>query len=496
MALWLAVGLCAGSGFALTTLGWSRRGSFAEDLLLRSSLSAGFGLGIFSVVYLFARIFFAEILATRNLLLADVIMFTVLAAAAVVRSRFRLVRFGFPALTDDGGWPAWLERTLRAALVIVFLIAAYAAVMRMLVFPHGDGWDAFAIWNLHARFLFLGGEHWRDGFTSLVGGSHPDYPLLLPAAIAHFWTFLGHDDPRVPAVIGFVFSFATVGVLFAALSILRGRVAAMMAAVALLSTPFFIEQGTAQYADVPLSFFFLAAIVILCLFDKATNLDRVIAGTQKEFADSQPWGLLILAGLATGVAAWTKNEGLLFLFAIIMARVLVVIRRAKTQHLRQAGDRASSTQIWLDVPALLSGLAPGLMLVLYYKHLIAIPGDLFSDPATAVSKLQDPGRYWAIFAGSVKGIFRFGHWFVVPATVALAGIAVVFGKDSRYIPQPGFVTGVLALSLTFIGYFCVFLITPYDLHWHLRFSLMRLFLQLWPSVVFLVFLALRDTAAV
>jgi hypothetical protein len=505
MALWLAVGLCVGSGFALVTLWWSRRGSFAEDILLRVFLSAGFGLGIFSVVYLFARIFFAEILATRNLLLADVIMFAVLAAAAVVRSRFRLVKFGFPALTDDDGWPAWLERTLRAALVIVFLIAAYAAVMHMLVFPHGDGWDAFAIWNLHARFLFLGGEHWRDGFTSLVGGSHPDYPLLLPAAIAHFWAFLGHDDPRVPAVIGFVFSFATVGVLFAALSILRGRVAAMMAAVALLSTPFFIEQGTAQYADVPLSFYFLAAIVLLSLFDGATIDGATVDGatTNATTTDSaptgssntQPWGLPILAGLATGFAAWTKNEGLLFLFAVVVSRVLVLVRRARTQNLRKRGDRLIPVAIWLDIPALLAGLAPGLFLILYYKHWIAIPGDLFSDPATAVPKLLDPARYWAIFTGSVKGFFRFGHWFLVPATVVLAGIALVFGKDGRFTRQPGFVTGVFALTLTFIGYFGVFLITPYDIHWHLRFSLMRLFLQLWPSVVFLVFLALRNPTA-
>jgi hypothetical protein len=279
----------------------------------------------------------------------------------------------------------------------------------------------------------------------------------------------------------------------------------MMAAVALLSTPFFIEQGTAQYADVPLSFYFLAAIVLLSLFDGATIDGATVDGATTDAtttdsaptgsSNTQPWGLPILAGLATGFAAWTKNEGLLFLFAVVVSRVLVLVRRARTQNLRKRGDRLIPVAIWLDIPALLAGLAPGLFLILYYKHWISIPGDLFSDPATAVPKLLDPARYWAIFTGSVKGFFRFGRWFLVPATVVLAGIALVFGKDGRFTRQPGFVTGVFALTLTFIGYFGVFLITPYDIHWHLRFSLMRLFLQLWPSVVFLVFLALRNPAA-
>jgi hypothetical protein len=50
-------------------------------------------------------------------------------------------------------------------------------------------------------------------------------------------------------------------------------------------------------------------------------------------------------------------------------------------------------------------------------------------------------------------------------------------------------SSVLVLPLILAGYFFIYLITPYDLRWHLRFSLNRLFLQLWPSAVFLFFLA-------
>jgi hypothetical protein len=481
MAFALAVCLCLGSGFALVSLSWPRRslsGSLlANDLLLRASLSTGFGLGSFSVIFYLTLVWHL-----RHLLLVDGVVFAALVLAWAARSRIAPVesQIGLSAAAspeNDECLPVWLRRALTAAFLIVLLVAFYGELNRMRAFPHGDGWDAFTIWNLHARFLFLGGEHWRDGFTALVGGSHPDYPLLLPAAIAHFWTFLGRDDPRVPAVIGVIFTFAVAGVLFAGLAALRGRVQAMMAAIALLSTPFFVEQGTDQYADIPLSFFFLATVVLLCFFD-STSMPRKRR-------------LLILAGLAASFAAWTKNEGLLFLLAIALARVvtLVMCRRADNDA---QNDRSKSGSAFLGTTApLLLALLPGLLLVVCYKHSIGVAGDLFSDPASALPKLLDPARYWAIFAGYVKGFFRFGHWLWVPGTVIVAVLIILWGRDRSQTRLSGFRTSVLALTLTFAGYFGVFLITPYDIHWHLRFSLVRLFLQLWPSALFLFFAAIE-----
>jgi len=48
--------------------------------------------------------------------------------------------------------------------------------------------------------------------------------------------------------------------------------------------------------------------------------------------------------------------------------------------------------------------------------------------------------------------------------------------------------GVLAVML--IGYFFVYVITPQNLEWHLRTSLARLLLQLWPMTLFLFALCL------
>lgn len=466
MSVSLAPLLCFASGFALVSLGWSRREPLAIDLLLRASLSVGFGFGIFSVEYFVCRAF-----SRTNLLAVDLAVLALLAAALVFRSRFLSAPSQETKTEGLDERPVWFRRTVAAAFVFALFAAIYLAIQRVRIYPNGDGWDAFAIWNLHARFLFLGGSQWRDGFTALLPGSHPDYPLLLPAAIAHFWSYFAHDDPRIPSAIGFAFTFATAGVLFATLAFLRGRVAAMIGAIVLLSTPSFIEQGTAQYADVPLSFFFLACVVLLCL-----------GGEERERSSS---GLLALAGVAAAFAAWTKNEGLLFLCALAFARVAILARRRTRTAL---ASEISTTPL----PAV---LVPALLLILYYKHFVGVPGDLFSSPSASLHRLLDSARYWAVIKWYVKGFFRFGHWFLLPVSLLLLALALSTSRDISLARQPGSRTAVFAIALTVGGYFLVFLITPYDIYWHLRFSLLRLFLQVWPATVFLVLANVRTTSA-
>ncbi len=466
MALALAALLCFASGLALVSLGGPRRAPLASDWLLRASLSVGFGFGIFSVVFFLWRVY-----GITSLLAVDLLVFTLLLAGFLLLRHRSTTASAFSPSPERLNAPSWLQGTLTAAFAIALGAALYSAVMRLRAHPHGDGWDAFAIWNLHARFLFRAGPHWRDGFSALIPWSHPDYPLLLPAAVAHFWTFLGRDDPYVPAVIAFLFTCSTVGLLFSSLSLLRCRTLAMMASLALMATPFFVEQGASQYADVPLSFFVLATVALLCLHDRETSRSPRI---------------LVLAGLAAGFAAWTKNEGLLFLGAILLARLLILVRARISHDASLQSTPPSPRDRWLALAAFVAALAPALLLIACFK-LSMPPGDLFSDPSTTLHKLLDPSRYWAILKWYAKGFFRFGHWLLVPGTLVLIGFYFAVGDADRR-SEPGLRSSILALALTLAGYFAVYLITPYDLYWHLRFSLTRLFLQLWPTALFLFFL--------
>jgi hypothetical protein len=445
--------------------------------MLQMSLCVGFGFALFS-----ATCFIARVAGIASLLLIDVGVLALLLLALILL-RPRRTPFAPVVSIESSIEPRWFRRGVTTTFILTLCAAVYAAIMRTLAHPHGDGWDAFAIWNLHARFLFLGGSHWRDGFTSLLPGSHPDYPLLLPAAVAHFWTFLGHDDPRVAAVISLLFTLSTAVLLFSVLFILSGRWCAMFGGIALLATPSFIEQGTSQYADVPLSFFLLATIALLCLHDDLAR--KVLAHNDRNPEEPSRFSprLLVLAGLAASFAAWTKNEGLLFLCAIVVARLFTLSRPKISLNNWIARAR--------PLTPFLIGIAPGLFLIAFFRHSIAPPSDLFSSSATTIRKLLQLSRYWAIIQWYVKSFFRFGHWLVVPGTLLLLVLYFFAGKRESAPLQPGIRTSVVALAFTLAGYFAVYLITPHDIYWQLRFSLNRLFLQLWPSAIFLFFLALN-----
>jgi hypothetical protein len=491
----LAFALSFALGYLAITSVWRDKNSTISASMIRVSLAPGVGLGIFSLVFWLARLS-----GDAHAVAVDVLLLMLLGLTyAVQRSRTangglgkgslssraqsRDLAFAPPSLsqsladvfdnasdTPDINAPKWMTRILTSSFAIAVIAALYRATLRIVAHPDGEGWDAFAIWNLHARFLFLGGTHWRDGFSSMIPWSHPDYPLLLPAGIAHLWGYLGHDDPLVPAIVGLVFTFSTLALLVSSLSSLRGRNAAMLGGLALSSTPLFVEQGTSQYADVPLSFFVLASLVLLH------------AGESHRTGRQSP-APIMLSGLAAGFAAWTKNEGLLFLCALVAAHVCVVISR-----LRQEDLGRESEGNWNLIAYFALGTAPLLLLIAWFKHTIATPGDLFSSPSTMIQRVLTPGRYWIIIQWFAKELLRFGNWWIIPGTAAMLTFYLLLFHKGKSESRPILRISAVTLYLTLAGYFAIYLITPRDLYWHLRFSLNRLFLQLWPSVIFLFFL--------
>ena len=473
MQLALGVLLCGGIGYAIESLGWRLAASPAA-YLLKTFLAIGYGLGAFSVLFVLQRVLGGETLwAVDALALALLLISFFLLRQRNGRPRPPVVP------SQDLDLPRWLTGFCYVAFGLAACAALYCGVRRAIAYPNGDGWDAFAIWNLHARFLFRGGTAWSDGFSALIPWSHPDYPLLVPAAIAHFWTYLGRESQTIPAMIGLVFMISTTGVLFSALMILRGRNLAMLGCMALLATPFFVEQGTSQYADVPLSFFLLGAIVLVCMSGSVAYRGAT--------------GLMILAGVACSLAAWTKNEGLLFLFALVIAEFLVAKGRPRPGR-DEGGPQGMSLALFV-----LASI-PVILLVLWFKHSVAPPGDLFGSEASMLRKLVSGSRYLPISLWFGKQCLRFGHWLWIPGTVLVAGLYIslrpapetngVRAEDPGGSQRDASAAGAIALALTLAGYFLIYVITPYDVYWHLRFSLNRLFLQLWPSAIFLCFLTL------
>jgi len=105
-------------------------------------------------------------------------------------------------------------------------------------------------------------------------------------------------------------------------------------------------------------------------------------------------------------------------------------------------------------------------------------------------KMVEADRYIRIGKSLVTEALRLGDWWANPLLLlAILAIALRFRIDT---PQT---RPILAIGLTFASVFAaycgVYIVTPLDLGWHLNTSLDRLYAQMWPTFLFLMFLALE-----
>jgi len=442
------------TGFALTSRvlvpgGGARRPS----LLLAMSLAIGMGFGI-SACVLFLWIALIGPVGP-GLVVTEV----VLLAGLVLASRRALLEPSIrrsPAASPPAGW-RWHSVAGASVAVSVILF-----IVRSVREPHG-GWDAWMTWNVAARFLFRGESHWQDAFSPSF--RHPDYPLLLPGAVARLWTYMGTDSALAPATVAMMFTFATVGLAGASLALLRTSRQAILATLVLLGTQSLVTHGASQYADIPLAFFVLATVVLLFLHDRA----------------GQGRGLMILAGAAAGFATWTKNEGLLFLPAIVVARCAAIsVRRGWRTY---AGELR-----WFG-----AGLAPVLAVVAYFKLYLAPTNDLVAGQGVAgtLPRLLDGERYLAVARVFTSEVVQLGHNGFFGAVPLLFVYLLCVGLKLDAVDRSAVRTSLIALAMMFGGYVLVLVTAPDDFLRLLNRSVDRLLLQLWPTLVFTCFMIAR-----
>jgi hypothetical protein len=90
---------------------------------------------------------------------------------------------------------------------------------------------------------------------------------------------------------------------------------------------------------------------------------------------------------------------------------------------------------------------------------------------------------------NIREGFRFNPG--VAGVVLLGLYMILVGVRTQGQDRPALLTGVTVLVFMLAGYFGIYLITPHDLRWHLLTSLNRLFIQVWPSAIFLCFMIAR-----
>lgn len=364
---------------------------------------------------------------------------------------------------DARAWRA--DGATRAAQVLFGLVALLALATlagEHRALPYGQ-WDAWAVWNHKARFLFRGGG--GDWATVLdVPWSNPPHPMLVSGGVARLWAWAGAEWTGVPAVLGDLMAVAIVTGVMGAIGL--GRARAWLAGAVLLAPYTFLQQVAAQQADLPVALFVTAAVLVL--------YGERAAGTPGAW----PVRALLLGGAVAGLGAWTKNEGVVFLAASGMLLAVDALRA-----------RAPGRLLWFG-----AGAAAALATVVAFKWGIAPDTSVYLPSGasqSAIDKVLSPALHATI--GRIMLVWSV-RWGGGP-TVGLVPVLLAVAAWSAVVHRQAAARLLAVVGLMLAGYYVVYVLTPLDTEWLVTTTIDRLLVQLWPVIVLAAFLPRRPVPA-
>lgn len=300
-------------------------------------------------------------------------------------------------------------------------------------------WDAWAIWNMHAKFLTYP-QHFDNLFTGKISWTAADYPLMLSGFIAMWWKAIGNADPITPSVVAYITALAVPLTVFAGLIEKRKLALPFLLLLLFAFDDDYMRQAASQYADNLLSLFYLLPFVLLHQTAKPDKAKYII----------------ILIGFFAAASAWIKNEGILFYLVFLF---FFIIQNHNSVN---------------RIKYFFAGSFLPLSMLLFFKCLYAPSNDIIGAQSwQAFQQLANADRYiltLKYFAGRL-----YNQKFLA---VLLLLLTVLLNR--AYFA--GFASWVLGLVL--LGYFFIYILTPHPLEWQLYTSCSRLLTQLSPAVIY------------
>lgn len=340
-------------------------------------------------------------------------------------------------------YPDYILITVFAGLII-FSYFFFKDVQRW------GAWDNWAIWSLHARFL-LDEVNYTNLFSNEILWTHPDYPLLLPSAIAMLWKGQTNPGPFVPMFISFITAISILLVMLSAFLEKKLIKTGLFVFVLLSVSGVLFPYVNSQLADSLVALFFL---ITLILFNQV-DLEK-------------PSFLNFLLGFFCACCPLIKNEGFPFFLFFSLFFFLKNYKKFRLLAYYLAGA---------FLPLALSGI---------FKVFYAPANDLFGDQTTLIlSKLMNPERHKIIL-----------EYFFINLTTSKQYIIVLLLFAGIFIPRYFYSFSSGIIFLTFGCYYIIYVITPNDLHWHLSTSFDRLLHQVFPALLYSILLAYNNRKAV
>jgi|GEM_PF-4099484 len=275
-------------GYLLTRLIFARDyyrvNSF--DLYMHLTLALPFGLGASALILFYSLLFTGR--AIGPVFIAAHLF--VLIFLLYFNNRRQPFRQDFKAFSHKPVSIKW------AIIIGVMLAYVFFHILPFFIkYPYGL-WDALTCWNLRAKFIFLS-DNWLRAFSPTL--SAVDYPILLPLNVVWGWVFIGRDSVVSPITLAIIYTFSTILFTFTAIARYFGPKKALLVSLFLISVTSFLKITVTQFADIALSCYNTIGVICYLIALRERRADYMLLG-----------------GISLGLAAFTKNEGLLiFLIA-------------------------------------------------------------------------------------------------------------------------------------------------------------------------------------
>lgn len=348
------------------------------------------------------------------------------------------------------------------ALLALTLFQISYTFFRALIRPI-ESYDAVSTFAIRAKIFYIAGSIPQDFFTSLSKlFPHPDYPLNIPLAETLSYLSMGGMNDQLVKIIFPVFYVAILALFYYAIRRSSTRTYALLFTFILAGIPQFSAYAANAYLDMVLSFYTFGSVLFLILW----------------FEERGSAGFLMLSAILSGLAGWTKNEGLLYCVTncVVLAVFLITHWRLVTK--REIGYFIA----YIGIIAAIS--APWLIA----KRMGGISNDEIDlgriAPGYLIHQLH---KMKVILYEFQKEFFGPKKWLIVWPVALLAivfNIKKAFKGANKYI--------ALSLALTILGYILFYMISRVEVGYFVSKTWSRFLLHFLPIVLWWVALILKE----
>ena len=363
--------------------------------------------------------------------------------------------FAFAKTPPTGSKPAETKNgTFDILLLAGILFQVFHAFFKALIKPM-HSFDSIGNFAFKAKMLFMEGHVPYELFLNRsIDIQQADFPLFIPLSETWVYMFLGKWNDLLVKTLFPMFFVALLVIFYFVLKRIIGKRLALVSTFFLVTIPHFLNYATIGYADFALLMFYSASFFYMFLWISYRRENKY----------------LFLAASLSLFAIWTKNEGvMLSLINIIIVFLFAFFARKDIKKLE-----IRSIFYFAFIIIALCTIWFGYLNALGMSHVTVNKESLKLSLA-----IKNLNRIPLILYEWQKHVFGPKKWNI-SLLVFFAGLIVYF--KTAFKSHFKYIT--LSILLTFAGYSAVYLITPFEIRYHLRTTGSRLLLHFLPIVVF------------